>query len=64
VYEFSILKVFYVKIHPPNDPRIKEVMWLPHILPQIKCNAIGVAYKKCSEIINPDFLVVLRKGDS
>ena len=39
-----ILKMFAVKIHPPNAPKNKEVMWLPPTYPWIKCNTDGAAY--------------------
>lgn len=27
--DFMILKSFFIKIHPPNAPEIKEMMWFP-----------------------------------
>jgi ribonuclease HI len=41
--DFSILKFFNVKLHPPNAPVIKEVLWLPPFVSWIKCNTDGAA---------------------
>jgi len=30
--DFGILKVFNIKIHPPNAPSIKKVTWHPSYL--------------------------------
>jgi hypothetical protein len=40
---FKILKAFNVSIHHPNAPSIKEVVWLPPIVPWVKCNPDGAA---------------------
>lgn len=39
---FMILESFYVKIHPPNVPKIKEMMWLPPVYLWIKCNIMAL----------------------
>ncbi|MCI35140.1 hypothetical protein A2U01_0056361, partial [Trifolium medium] len=41
--DFRIIKAFNVKIHPPNAPSIKEVVWLPLIASWVKCNTDGAA---------------------
>ncbi|KAK2406970.1 hypothetical protein QL285_042639 [Trifolium repens] len=41
--DFTILKCFNVKLHPPNAPIIKEVVWSPPIVSWIKCNTDGAA---------------------
>jgi ribonuclease HI len=41
--EFTILKNFKVKVHPPKAPVIKEVIWHPPILNWTKCNIDGAA---------------------
>jgi hypothetical protein len=43
--ESSILKSFRVSIHPPNAPKIKEVIWCPAIFHWIKVNTDGAATK-------------------
>jgi len=44
IFYFMILKSFYVKIHPPNVPKTKEMMWLPPVYLWIKCNIDGIAH--------------------
>ena len=39
--EFVIMKKFNVNIHPPNAPKIIEVIWHPPINNSIKCNSDG-----------------------
>lgn len=39
--DFLILKKFNVNIHPPNAPRILEIIWQPPALHWIKCNTDG-----------------------
>lgn len=41
MFDFAILKKFNVCIHPPNAPKIIEVLWNPPILNWIKCNTNG-----------------------
>lgn len=43
--EFRILKSFRVPIHPPNAPKIKEVIWCPPIFHWIKVNTDRAASK-------------------
>lgn len=42
--DFMILKSFFVKIHPPNAPEIKEMMWFPLVNSWIKYNTKGFAH--------------------
>lgn len=39
--DFIILKKFNVSVHPPNAPKIIEVIWNPPIFNWIKCNTDG-----------------------
>lgn len=41
--DFTILKKFNVNLHPPNAPKIIEVLWQPPIFHWIKCNTDGSA---------------------
>jgi hypothetical protein len=41
--EFQIMKVFSIKLHPPNVPRIMEVYWYSPNAYGIKCNTDGIA---------------------
>jgi ribonuclease HI len=41
IQDFSILKHFNIKVHPPNAPTIKEVLWSPPPFSWIKCNTDG-----------------------
>jgi len=41
--DFTILKKFNVNLHPPNAPKIIEVLWQPPIFQWIKCNTDGSA---------------------
>ncbi|MCI00245.1 ribonuclease H protein, partial [Trifolium medium] len=41
---FVILKAFNVKIHPPNTPKIKEILWHPPLTSWTKCNSDGAAH--------------------
>ncbi|PNY07664.1 hypothetical protein L195_g004166 [Trifolium pratense] len=38
ILEFQILKFFIIKVHPPNDSKIKEVFRYPPKANWIKCN--------------------------
>lgn len=38
---FIVLKKFGVSLHPPNAPKIIEVVWNPPIFNWIKCNTDG-----------------------
>lgn len=38
---FTVLKKFGVCIHPPNAPKIIEVVWYPPIFSWVKCNTDG-----------------------
>jgi ribonuclease HI len=41
IQDFSILKHFNIKVHPPNAPTIKEVLWSPPPFSRIKYNTDG-----------------------
>ncbi|CAL5202662.1 unnamed protein product [Lathyrus oleraceus] len=41
IHEFTIIKSFNVKLHPPKDHRIIEVIWRPLTVGWIKCNTKG-----------------------
>jgi len=43
IQEFSILKYFNIKIHTPNAPLIKEVIWTPPHNCWVKCNTDGAS---------------------
>lgn len=40
---FIVLKKFGVSLHPPNAPKIIEVVWNPPIFNWIKCNTDGLS---------------------
>jgi ribonuclease HI len=41
--DFIILKHFSIKVHPPNAPLIKEVIWSPPYQNWTKCNTDGAS---------------------
>jgi len=43
MHDLTILKKFNVTLHPPNAPKIIEVIWSPPIFNWIKCNTDGYA---------------------
>jgi len=43
IQDFSILKHFNIKVHPPDAPLIKEVIWSPPNNNWIKCNTDGAS---------------------
>jgi len=67
LYDFVILKKFNVGIHPPNAPKIIEVLWNSPILNWTKCNTDGSTTSSASacggilEIRMLNFFFVLLK---
>ncbi|GAU15839.1 hypothetical protein TSUD_236550, partial [Trifolium subterraneum] len=41
--DFSILKAFNIKVHPPKAPLVKEFLWHPPVFNWIKCNTDGAS---------------------